>query len=56
VTNANEAVADSLQFLAALHVLEPGVLPKEIPVNRSRSNGLPTSVDYIIQSISDFEK
>jgi Peptidase family S41 len=56
VTNANETIADSLQFLAAFHVLEPGVLPKKIPVDKSRSNGLPTSGDCVIQSISDFEK
>jgi hypothetical protein len=55
VTNSDAAVADSLQLLAAFHVLEPGVMLKK-SINHFAQKQFAGIIDIVAPEIPDFEK
>ena len=55
VTDTDATVADSVQFLAAFHVLEPGVMPKTL-INHFARKQLTGNIDIVVPEIPDFEE
>jgi hypothetical protein len=56
VADRDSTVADTLQFLAAFHVLEPGVTPNVIITTRFLKKSLAGQTELVAPAIPEIEK
>jgi hypothetical protein len=56
VVNKDSTIADTLQFVAAFNVLEPGVHPRIIPVTQFLTKALMRRAEFLALPVTDFEK
>jgi hypothetical protein len=55
INNSNDTIADTLQFFAAFHVLEPGVTPAKF-ITHFNKKQIAKKAEAVAPSIPDFEK